>query len=222
MFGGSSNKLNQIEIFRRFGLIGKSITTTPDGGRTEDMKLYHIDFNEMTQTTYSDDEETRDFVFEDSELYSYFTNNEFLCILFEEPKKEYFIDEMSGKRVEVKHLLVENKFTGFKRLCFSDNFIDATVRKLWEDTRSKIMNNWLEDVPVRLKDGSFKRNKDGSISSAPNFLKSSQNTVFIRGGGADSSPKHKTECVNNIKMLPQFIWIKGSAMVQELGLANNE
>ena len=40
MFGGNAKKLNQIELFERFGLIAKSIAVTPAGGRTEDMKLF--------------------------------------------------------------------------------------------------------------------------------------------------------------------------------------
>lgn len=27
---------------------------------------------------------------------------------------------------------------------------------------------------------------------------------------------HKTECVNGIRMLPQYVWIKGCAVVDEL------
>lgn len=49
MFGGAAKKLNQIELFERFGLIAKTIAFTSRGGRTEDMKLYHMDFSEMTR-----------------------------------------------------------------------------------------------------------------------------------------------------------------------------
>ena len=42
MFGGKAKKLNQIALFEKFGLIGKTITFTSNGGRTEDMKLYHV------------------------------------------------------------------------------------------------------------------------------------------------------------------------------------
>lgn len=219
MFGGNSKKLNKIELFERFGLIGKSVVITPSGGRTEDMKLYHIDFEEMMQDTVTEEDgSTRPFVFEDSELYEYFADHEFLCIIYEEPQKEYRQDSVTGRRVEVRHPLAMNKFLGFQRLVFSDNFIDTVVRNVWEDTRNKVKNHLLENVINRRKDGSPVLIGSGEVSSAPNFIKSSQNEVFIRGGGADSSLIHKTECVNGIQMLPQFVWITGRAICREINL----
>ena len=58
----------------------------------------------------------------------------------------------------------------------------------------------------------------GDIKMPMEVVHFTQNTVFIRGGGEDSSSESKTECVNGIRMLPQFIWLKGSAVVEELGL----
>lgn len=219
MFGGNAKKLNQIELFERFGLIAKSIAVTPAGGRTEDMKLFHIDFEEMCQETYTDEDgTTRSFLFEDSELYGYFADHEFLCIIYKEPEKEYIQNPNTGKRDKVKHPLAMNRFVGFSRLVFSDDFIDTTVRALWDDTRNKILNKTLVDVINKTKDGQPKLIGSGEISSAPNFMKSSQNDVFIRGGGTDSSLVHKTECVNEIKMLPQFVWIKGKSVCEQIFL----
>lgn len=223
MFGGESKKLNRIEIFQRFGLVAKTVAVTPSGGRTEDMKLYHIDFDEMTKTVFTEEDgSVRDFEFEDSELYEYFAGNEFLCIIFREPAKEYYRDPETNRRKEVKHPLAMNTFLGFQRLIFSEEFINSSVRACWEDTRAKIFGHTLEDVIVRYKDGRPRYNANGEVSSAPNFMKSSQNTVFIRGGGEDSSSENKTECVNGINMLPQFIWLKGKAVVEELGLRAEE
>lgn len=219
MFGGQSKKLNSVELFQKFGLKAKTIAITPAGGRTEDMKLFQIDFDEMTRTSYTDEDGTvRSFEFEDSEMYEYFTGNEFLCILFEEPTKVYTRHPVTGKRVEVKHPLVMNKFLGFKRLVFSDEFINTYAKACWEDTRSKIFNRTLVDVIQRDGNGLTKHNKNGEISSAPNFMKAAQNTVFIRGSGEDSSLRNKTECVNGIRMIPQCIWLKGKAIVEELNL----
>ena len=150
MFGGNALKLNKIELFERFGLIAKSVVVTPSGGRTEDMKLFHIDFDEMLQDTFEEENGTiRPFMFEDSELYSYFADHELLCIIYEEPAKEYAIDNLTGKRIEIQHPLAMNKFLGFQRLVFSDEFIDTVVRAVWEDTRSKIKNKQLVDVVNR-------------------------------------------------------------------------
>lgn len=206
MFGGKASKLNQIELFQRFGIIGKTITTTSTGSHTEDMKLFHIDFSEVTRKEMvGDDGVIHPMQFEDSEFYSYFADHEFLCIIFEEPQND-------GK----PHSLLENKFVGFKRLVFSDKFIDKTVRKLWLDTRTKILDGSLIDVPKRTKNGDIVLLKNGEISSAPNFMKSKDNVTFIRGGAADSAIEHKSESVNGIKMLPQYVWIKGDAIIEEL------
>ncbi len=218
MFGGKSSRLNEIEIFEKFGLIAKTFTTTDRNQRTEDMKLFLIDFEEMTRLEVVDEENGgfRDITFEDSELYAYFTDYELLCILFEEPKMEFYIDKTSRKIISKKHSLALNKFCGFRRLVFSDSFIDTVVRKLWGDTRDKIINNKLKNVISYDKNGLPKIIKSGDVSCAPNFLKSSENAVFVRGSGTNSSDKYKTESVNNIKMLPQYVWIKGSVIVEQL------
>lgn len=217
LFGGKSRKLNQVELFVKFGLIAKTVTLSDKGGRTEDMKLYHIDFDEMLKTAVDDDElGRREFIFEDSEMYSYFADHEFLCILFREPKPAYRINA-KGNRKNINRLS-DNVFVGFKRLVFDDRFIETYVRPVWLDTRDKIINKKLKDVVSRKKTGEIiYTKKSGEISTAPNFVKSSDNVVFFRGSGVDSSTLHKTECVNGIKMLPQYLWIKGSVIVDLLG-----
>ena len=169
----------------------------------------------MTRTEYiNEDGSVRPYEFEDSDLYEYFIGNELLCIFFEEPEKEFTRDPITGRRQEVRHPLIMNKFLGFKRLVFSDMLIETSVRACWEDTRSKIMNNTLVDVFQQRKDGSTVFLKSGKVSSAPNFIKSSQNDVFIHGSAKNASCK--TECVNGIRMLPQYIWLKGGAIIDEL------
>ena len=46
--------------------------------------------------------------------------------------------------------------------------------------------------------------------------KSSQYTVFFRGGADVSNEKTRTECVNGIRMLPQYFWLKGSYIADKL------
>ena len=210
MFGGTVKKLNQIELFEQFGLIAKTITFTSKGGRTEDMKLYHIDFGEMIKETVIDDDGTkRAMTFEDSDMYAYFADHAFLCIMFQESSRDSETEYRPNS-------LSSNVFIGFKRIVFSDEFIDTKVRKLWEDTRDKIMHHKLTDVVQKRSDGSTVTLKSGKVSTAPNFLKGSENDVFVRGSGKDSSIQSKTECVNGIRMLPQYVWIKGLSVVEEL------
>lgn len=216
MFGGTSKKLNQIEMFERFGLIAKTIVMTDKGGRTEDMKLFHIDFEEVTRKEIIDDDgNVRPIEFEDSDLYSYFADQEFLCLVFKEPSS-VLAETLNGVdfTLDMNHRLADNIFIGFKRLVFDDEFIDTTVRKLWDDLRDKILNNKLVDIVQKKRDGTVIINKSGGISSAPNFMKSSENRVFVRGGATDATCK--TECVNGIKMLPQYVWIKGTAVIEEI------
>ena len=176
------------------------------------MKLFHVDFDEIIRNDIEDEEgNLRPIEFEDSELYSYFSDHEFLCVIFKEPTNPY--EECLSNTITS---LAGNTFLGFKRLVFSDAFIDGPVRKLWLDLRDKVMNHKLVDVIEHDKNGNPQINKSGDVSSAPNFMKAKDNVVFLRWSGIDSSLIHKTENVNGIRILPQYVWIKGKAVVEEL------
>lgn len=205
MFGGASGKLNQIDIFRRFGVMAKTVVVTPKGGRTEDMKLFHIDFDFWMQ------EENYD----ESQLNGYLLDTHFLCIIFEEPPAEYVIDTQTNRKKKKKTALVSNKFVGFKRFVIPDEMIEMQGKKLWDDTRDKISNFVLTDVPT-LRQGKQVVLKNGEPSSAPNWMKSSENSIFIRGSAAASTSKDKTECVNGIRMLPQYVWLSGTYLTEKL------
>lgn len=194
MFGGKSKKMNQIELFNKSGIIGKTIPLTEKSMRKEDMKLFTIDFDEF------DNEEIE---FEDSQTYDYFANNKLLCILFKKP------------HADAK--LIDNEFLGFKIVNFDDEFIETEVRPTWERIKDLIVNNKLEDVVVLDKNGNPRRNPSGNIMSAPNFPKSSEGNVFVRGTSSTSDVKPLT--LNGIPMYRQQIWVKGSYMVEKL---NNE
>ena len=66
------------------------------------------------------------------------------------------------------------------------------------------------------KMGNKKKNVSGSYMGAPNFPKSKDYVVFFRGGADESTEKTRTECVNGIRMLPQYFWLKGSYITEEL------
>ena len=59
-------------------------------------------------------------------------------------------------------------------------------------------------------------NSSGAYMGAPNFPKSSEYNVFFRGGADVSSDLTRTECVNGIRMLPQFFWLKGAYIANKL------
>lgn len=192
MFGANCNRLNQISDFTKAGIIAKTITITPNGKRTEDMKLKHIDFDEWAD---------RNVDFEDSELYTYFCEHSFLCPIFCEH------DNTDSSKTT---------FEGFKRFAFDEDFIESEVKRTWEDSRKLIHQNKLEWEYLYDKQGNKRKNKNGSYMGAPNFPKSSEYEVFFRGGADVSTEATRTEIVNGIKMLPQFFWLKGSYIARKL------
>lgn len=196
MFDADCKKLNQISDFTKAGIIAKTITITPSGSRTEDMKLSRIDFEEWAD---------KDLDFQESDVYSYFCEHSFLCPVFCEHNSE-------DSR--------KTTFEGFKRFSFDDDFIDSEVKRTWEDSRELIHNKQLKWEYIYDRDGNKKQNDSGSYMGAPNFPKSADYQVFFRGGANDSRDEAKTEVVNGIKMLPQFFWLKGSFIADKLKSIN--
>lgn len=192
MFDADCKRLNQISDFTKAGIIAKTITITPSGCRTEDMKLSHIDFEEWAD---------KDIDFQDSEVYMYFCEHSFLCPVF------------------CEHNNVDSRkttFEGFKRFAFDEEFIDTEVKKTWDDSRNLIHNKDLKWEYVYDSKGEKRKNNSGSYMGAPNFPKSADYLVFFRGGANDSRDEAKTEIVNGIKMLPQYFWLKGSYIAEKL------
>lgn len=193
MFDGHAKKMQKIELFNKIGLLAKSVAVTTEGMRTEDMKLFCIHFDEITNPDTS---------FEDSSFRDYFADSQMMCIVFEEPSTDAPFKD--------------NIFLGFKRLSFDDEFIEENVRPVWDKIRNLIFNDELKDVvTIDKKTGNPKINKTGVIQSAPNFPKSSDGIVFVRGSSSDST--FKPEEVNGIHMYRQYIWVKGSYIADKLG-----
>lgn len=210
MFDANCSQLNKISDFTKAGIIAKTITVTPSGNRTEDMKLKHVDFEEWAD---------RDIDFEESNVCNYFCEHSFLCPVFCER------GDMSGKKphetkeAHVKRLQEEIKkttFEGFKRFSFDEQFMRDEVCRMWSDSRNLIHRNELEWEYLYDKDGSKRTNGSGAYMGAPNLPKSSEYKVFFRGSGSVSNEKTRTECVNGIRMLPQYIWLKGSYIAEKL------
>ncbi len=209
MFDAECKQLNQIADFNKAGIIAKTITTTPKGCRTEDMKLSHIDFEEWAN---------KDIEFADSEVYNYFCEHSFLCPVFcergdlrkrqpNETKEEY------KRRIETE--TKKTTFEGFKRFSFEDSFIEQEVYRTWKDSREQIFDKTLK-WEFKYKNGERRKNNSGSYMGAPNFPKSKDYIVFFRGGENDSREEARSVVVNDIHMLPQFFWIKGSYIADKL------
>ena len=190
MFSGNSNSIQKSIFFNKFGIICKTLTLTEKGLRKEDMKLFSIDFNEFNENI----------VFENSQSFYYFTNHRFLCIIFQKPYKDA--------------PMIENKFLGFKIIDFDKEFIEKDVRKTWERIKDLIVNNKLMDVVSLDKYGQPRINKSGNVISAPNFPKSSEGNVFVRGTSSTSDVKPLN--INGVRMYYQQMWIKGLYVVEKL------
>lgn len=210
MFDANCKKLNQISDFTKAGIIAKTITITPTGSRTEDMKLSHIDFEEWLD---------KDMDFQDSDVYSYFCEHSFLCPVFcergdmakkrkSESKEEY--------EERIKEESEKTTFEGFKRFAFDDEFIENEVKRMWEDSRDLVYQNKLKWEFTLDSNGEKIKNKSGSYRGAPNFPKSEDYNVFFRGGENDSRDEARSVVINGVHMLPQFFWLKGSYIADKL------
>lgn len=190
MFGAKEKKMAKIKLFSEIGLVVKSIVQTQKGLRTEDTKLVPVDFNEWLDKAIP---------FEDTELYSYF-NNPFLFAVFKEPS--------------VKAKLADNTFMGFKRIQFSNAFIEKEVFSTYRIVQGLIEGQRLEDVIELDKNGNPIMNQNGMVKSAPNFPKAKDCIVFLRGTSSSSSEKPLQ--INGVRMYQQNVWIKGTYLNQIL------
>lgn len=194
-FGSEEQKLRQIDLFAKIGLIPKTVVLNPSGGRTEDMKFDKIDFEEW----FVDGEE-----YEDSYLYDFFYNHKFLFMIFKEPVKD--------------SRLLENEFVGFKRYSFTDDFIENDLKPYYYELKRLIVNKEIREESVLYKTGVKKGqpiiNPRGTLKTEINFPKSKDYLVFNRGSGIDSTKKPVE--LNGVKMYAQYFWLKGKWIVEEL------
>lgn len=199
MLGGKSKKISDIEVFKKSGIIAKSITTTKSGARTEDMKLFTMNLNEI---------QNQNLEYEETSYYEYFNNNQFLCIMFEEPSTDSKLNK--------------NKFLGFKRFIFNEELLNGTIKDVYEIVRNKINNNNVTERYMFNKDKTIRINKTGIKMTQLDFPKSSEYKIFVRGTGTDSSNKPWTfkgqaaDGTQTIHAYPQQFWIKGSYITNQL------
>ena len=205
MFGGTAKKISQIEMFRKLGYIGKAVTVSARGTRTEDTKLFSVDFDELTEEWVEDEDGTlRKKFFEDSELYQYLHDNKLLCVIFQEDHPSY-----NGKIT-----LGDNRFLGFKIIDLSDDKIMNEARRTWEETRALIKSGQLEFIPCLNKYSCQRVSpKTGLPMGAPNLPKAKDHLIFFRGTGRDARDK---VIINGLSMLRQDYWIKGTFLVEKL------
>lgn len=192
LFTGHGGKISQVPLFAKAGLVFKTLTLTPTGGRTEDMKLNpSIDFDELCDPSVE---------FEDSAFAVPFIDSTMVIAVLEERYRDCPLDQC--------------RFIGFKALWLG-TYLDA-ARALWDGMRDLVFSNGLVDAPVLKRDGTPRVTpKTGIPMTAPNWPKSRDGVLFVRGTGTDAGDKPVT--VNGVRMYRQNVWIKGRELVSQLG-----
>lgn len=192
MFGAEVGKIRKIETFAKMDILPKTLILSDKGGRTEDTKFDRIDFAEWTDT---------DKTFEESDVFNFFSEKVLLFIIFKEPTANADLKDV--------------EFQGFKRVLFSDDFLNTEVRRTWGKVRELVNENKLTVTQKTDRDGNILyTSKTGLPMEATNFPKSSDYDVFLRGTGKDATDK--TLELNGLSMYQQQFWIKGKLMVEML------
>ena len=198
MIRSSSGKISNIDLFNRIGIIPKTITITQNGKKTEDTKLFTIDLDEIC------DDKLR---YIDTSYYHYFNDYQFLCVIFEENKKNASLGE--------------NIFKGIKRLVFPDFQMRKLIREPYKITCDLIRNHKVVEKYC-YKNGKKIKNPNGTFKTSLNFPKAAKFHIFVRGTGPDSSYKSwilKGKSLDNtgcIKSYPLQFWIRGSFITELL------
>ena len=156
--------------------------------------MFSTDFDELSNPSLD---------FKDSEVFSYFHDNQLLCIMFQE--KELAKGEVAR--------LADNTFLGFKLLQFDDGFLDD-AKLCWDTAREIIQTGKLEFVYTLDKNGNRIRNKKSQTwQGAPNLPKAEHFKVFFRGTGSTAADKVN---ILGVDMLRQSYWVKGTYIVEKL------
>lgn len=191
LFTGHAGKISQVPLFAKAGLVFKTMTLTPEGSRTEDMKLNpSIDFDELCDPSIE---------FEDSAFAAPFIDSTMVVAVLEEQYRDC--------------PLCQCRFMGFKTFWLG-SYLDA-ARALWAAMRDLIFSDGLMDAPILKKDGTPRVTpKTGIPMTAPNWPKSRDGVLFVRGTGTDANDKPVT--VNGVRMYRQNIWVKGTELADRL------
>ncbi len=177
----ASGKINRIELFEKAGIQVKTANLLR-GKPAEDTKFYTVDFNEFLNP---------DLAFEDSEIYRYFNESQFVFMMTEEDRAHAAPEE--------------KRFLGFKRFALPEEVVHGEVRRCFESTHDLIANGKLRFVAeIDPETGQPRMNKSGTVKGAPNFPKSSECQVFIKGSGANAHSR--TEVLPGVPMYKQQVW----------------
>lgn len=132
----------------------------------------------------------KDISYYDTEYYDFFNNKRALYIIFQEE---------SNEQPNAQH-----KFLGFKWYDYTD--VQDDCKRCWGVIRDRIINKTLKNETSRMR--------NGKPIYAPNFPKSSEMNIFVRGTSTADIGKNWN--INGVKMYKQDIWIKGTYLAEKL------
>lgn len=199
MFGCESKAFGKIKFFSEMGIIAKTVVLSNRNLRTEDMKLFTMNLEQM---------ENPGLPYEETEFVEYFSDKQLLCVIFKEPF--------------AKAPLKDNVFVGFKRLVFPDSIVDGPVKKMYEESCRLIREKCVEERLCRDKNENVIINKNGEKRVSLNFPKAKDYDVFVRGTGTDSSKKYwrfegkSIDGSGIIKSYALQFWLKGTYVAKAL------
>ena len=153
-----------------------------------------IDFDELRDPSVE---------FEDSSFAAPFIDSTMVVAVLEEQRRDCPLSQC--------------RFMGFKTLWLG-TYLGA-AKALWDGMRDLIFSGRLVDAPILKRDGTPRVTpKTGIPMTAPNWPKSRDGVLFVRGTGTDANDKPVE--VNGVKMYRQNIWVKGTELADRLeGLA---
>ncbi len=178
---GATGRMNDVELFEKAGIKVKSVNMVR-GRPAEDTKFYTVDLDEFS------DPHLR---FTESEMFRYFTESQFVFMVTEAPRPHA--------------RPAEKRFVGFKRLAVPDDVVEGELYRCFESTHDLIAHGGLRFVPeIDPRTGLPRMNRSGTMRGAPNFPRSSECQVFLKGTGTDA--RSRTELVPGVPMYRQQVW----------------
>lgn len=186
MFGGSG-KINNIDLFVEAGIVAKTVKIRQNGTPDQDTKFYTLDLKDYSNA---------DLLFEESDLFHYFNDSQFVFMVFKIPKEE---------DSHTKVPLSKCRFIGFKRFVLPEENISGELQSCFSTTLDLVSNKKLRFVPeIDRLTGKPKINGSGTIKGAPNFPKSTDCQIFIKGSGSDATARK--ELIPGVPMYQQCVW----------------
>ena len=183
--------LDDVEEFEKAAIIPKTIQFDSKGVNKENMSLDTFKFKDLVKEHWQDEDELAD-----SDLNIYFSESKFLFVVFQED--ENGINVLKGA-----------KFYSFPR-----KLIDGDIKKVWEDTRSKLMNGVelnYDSKRNRVTNNFIKQSDDMIIHVRPHAGKSS----YIDDNNSSLLPvpakwTNKPKEFSNNYMTKQSFWINNT------------